>query len=342
MSPSPAANWRILCIDDEPDILEILRTALGLKYEVITASNGVEAVGMLDYCDADFIICDVRMPMMDGFQTVEAIRRHPQYMDVPVFFLTAETAREMAQRGFASGGNLYLTKPFDPMRVLQNIDYFLEQSGRAPRDKHMDTAEVERRVNTSDIPEAPDAAPAEGAASAEPRVIVMGSRAAQVERVHDALRTRCECIVCADPLASLHRLFQYEPDILIINPAIPKLSGWGLLQLIHENPRLRRLPIILLKDPQQELDERIVPSLTKSAPLPPDPAESQIVAAVEDLMETPDFAPRPKSATLAELEQQEKEVAQQRARESEQQQKVEDSQRERYRVIQTFIDKNFR
>ena len=81
MNPAPSSSsekWRILCIDDEPDILDILRTTLELKHEVVTARDGVEGVGMLDLCEADFVICDVRMPQMDGFQTVEAIRHHPK------------------------------------------------------------------------------------------------------------------------------------------------------------------------------------------------------------------------------------------------------------------------
>ena len=133
---------RILCIDDEPDILTILSATLGMKHEVVTANDGVEAVAMLDVCDADFIICDVRMPHMDGFQTVEAIRRHPDYATSPVFFLTAEHGADKAKRGFASGGDLYLTKPFDPARLLQNIDYFLTESECEPRPKRFAVGDI--------------------------------------------------------------------------------------------------------------------------------------------------------------------------------------------------------
>ena len=65
--------------DGDADDDRFLRHALGQMltdagYTVVTARDGMEAVGMLDLCDADFVICDVRMPQMDGFQTVEAIR----------------------------------------------------------------------------------------------------------------------------------------------------------------------------------------------------------------------------------------------------------------------------
>lgn len=344
MSPSAENNWRILCIDDEPDVLEILKTALGLKYEVVAARNGMEAVGLLDFCDADFVICDVRMPRMDGFQTVEAIRRHPDYLDVPVFFLTAETGREMAQRGFASGGNLYLTKPFDPMRVLQNIEYFLEQMGRSPRPKRIGPEEVERRAQTpQDEAPLPQAAPQASAQEpTEPRVIVIGSRPRQIERVRTALQTRYECIVCADPLESLHQLFRYEPDILIINPAIPHLSGWGLVQLIHQNAQLRKLPIVLLEDDENPLDRRLVPSITKFPPLAWDAGEAEVVGAVETVRAEEDFRVRSKSAPLRELLAEEDRAARERLQAIQQRRLVETAERERYRSIQTFIDRNFR
>jgi len=145
-SPIP---WRILCVDDEPDILIVLRAALSARYEVVTAQSGVEALKILGLCEPDFVICDLRMPGLDGFATIEAIRQIPSFADVPVFFLTAETSRDAARHGFEVGCNLYLTKPFDPMRLLTNIDYFTKESGHTVRPKSHTLAEVAKAIEAA-------------------------------------------------------------------------------------------------------------------------------------------------------------------------------------------------
>lgn len=141
-SDIPPLKWRILCIDDEPDILTVLRTTLSLRHDVVTALSGIEALKIFGLCEPDFVICDIRMPGLDGFATVEAIRQIDAYTDIPVFFLTAETSRDAARHGFAVGCNLYLTKPFDPVRLLDNIDYFTRESGHTVRPKSHTLADL--------------------------------------------------------------------------------------------------------------------------------------------------------------------------------------------------------
>lgn len=359
MTPeSNGKKWRILCIDDDADVLFVLKTVLGTKHEVVTAVDGLEAVSMLDFCDADFVICDVRMPGLDGFQTVEAIRRHPGYIDIPVFFLTAETDRDMAKRGYASGGNLYLTKPFDPMRLLRNVDYFLEESGHQPRARRLmvdaiaSAAGLSRATAPSGTPTAAAPAPASPAASSpaspareikraatgKPRVIVISTNAAQLERVRQALEEKCECIVGADPLASLQKLFRYEPDILIINPAIPHLSGWGLVQMISSNPRLKGLTIILLEDDYHPIDSRLVLAISKHPLLPATFSGEDIEAVIESALNTPGFAIRVKKESFVSLLQEEDELRSQMKEKRDLQEHQDQARMQRYKRIQSFID----
>lgn len=171
----PTLRWRVLCIDDEPEILALLRATLAPRHEVITARNGAEALRIIGFCEPDFIICDVRMPGLDGYETVATIRRHPDYSDIPVFFLTAVRSREAARKGFEVGCNLFLYKPFDPVRLLENVDYFTRRCGRAVRPKSRSLEEVQlllesTRQEAGDIaakpPQQVAAAPADEDASA--------------------------------------------------------------------------------------------------------------------------------------------------------------------------------
>jgi len=167
-SASSPVRWRILCIDDEPDILTVLRATLSARHEVVTAASGVEALKILGLCEPDFVICDIRMPALDGFATVEAIRQIEAYQDIPVFFLTAETSRTAARRGFEVGCNLYLTKPFDPMRLLDNIDYFTRESGHVVRPKSHPLSELTGAIEAARRSPAPVHAPAPQRAAPQP------------------------------------------------------------------------------------------------------------------------------------------------------------------------------
>jgi PAS domain S-box-containing protein len=105
----------ILVVDDQPDTLTALEALLApLGYEIVTARSGEEALRTL--LDADFgvIVMDVRMPGMDGFETVELIKQRPRHEDTAVVFLTgADADAEHIQRGYSAGAVDYIVKPVD-------------------------------------------------------------------------------------------------------------------------------------------------------------------------------------------------------------------------------------
>lgn len=336
-SPTSGAKWRILCIDDDPEVLDVLSLTLGMKHEVIRGRDGMEGMGMLDLGEPDFVICDVRMPNMDGWQTVQAIRQHPRFHDIPVFFLTAEAKREDARKGFETGANLYLTKPFDPMRVLQNIDYFLKEHGLQPRPKKLALDAVERESLRLGETPAPSAAPA-----GRPRAMILCAAEPQLERFRAAAAERCDCVACADPLGSLQRLFRYDPDLMIINPAVPGLSGWGLVQMIRNNDRYRHLPILLIEDKRQPFDARLLPAITRFPTLPAGATPGDIQDAVARVLADPKFAVRPKRATIDALAAEEETLRRELDTERSRQRRNADDLKDRYGRIQTFIDHNMR
>jgi DNA-binding response OmpR family regulator len=105
---------RVLVIDDDPTILELIRHALGRldRYEVVTAVNGAE--GLQSYFDAlpDCVIVDIGMPVMDGFQFVRAIRGHSVSANTPIIVLSALTDNDHQTTGALSGVDEYVAKPF--------------------------------------------------------------------------------------------------------------------------------------------------------------------------------------------------------------------------------------
>ena len=126
---------RIMIVDDETDILELLRKVLSSKYEVVEAYNGLDALEKIDRYEPDFIILDVMMPLMDGFQTCAALRKNPVYRKTPIYFLTSSSRKEDIKKGYELGCDLYLQKPFEPMRLLKNIDFYLDRNPLSPGKK---------------------------------------------------------------------------------------------------------------------------------------------------------------------------------------------------------------
>ena len=108
------SNKRLLLVDDEPNILvpiEFLMKQQGFQVE--KAFNGQEALDNMKANRPDIVILDVMMPEMDGFEVAKQIRSNPAYDKTQIIFLTAKGTHQDRKDGYSSGGEVYLTKPFD-------------------------------------------------------------------------------------------------------------------------------------------------------------------------------------------------------------------------------------
>ena len=116
---------RILIVDDDPDIRNILNLLLRREYETAEAANGRDAVAyMQDHRDTDLIILDVMMPGMDGIETCEKIR---EFSNVPILFLTAKSAERDRLAAYQSGGDDFLSKPFSQPELLAKVKSLLSR-----------------------------------------------------------------------------------------------------------------------------------------------------------------------------------------------------------------------
>jgi len=119
---------KILLVDDEPDILEILSYNLSAEgYTVSTASNGVEAVKKAKKHQPHLIIMDVMMPEMDGIEACEKIRTLPELKNTIITFLTARGEDYSQVAGFEAGADDYITKPIKPKVLVSKIKALLRR-----------------------------------------------------------------------------------------------------------------------------------------------------------------------------------------------------------------------
>ena len=119
---------RILLVDDEPDILEIVSYNLSAEgYEVFTAKNGVEAVAKAKKKLPHLIILDVMMPEMDGIEACEIIRNTPELENAVITFLTARGEDYSQVAGFDAGADDYITKPIKPKVLVSKVKALLRR-----------------------------------------------------------------------------------------------------------------------------------------------------------------------------------------------------------------------
>ena len=122
---------KILIIEDNPEVRENLEEILDLSgYDTETAENGMVGVQKALAAPPDLILCDIMMPELDGFGTLNILSKRPATADVPFIFLTAKSEKEDFRRGMNLGADDYITKPFYKDELLQVIESRLKKSER--------------------------------------------------------------------------------------------------------------------------------------------------------------------------------------------------------------------
>lgn len=110
---------KILAVDDERHIVRLVEVNLQRAgYEVVTAFDGKEGLEKVKSENPDLIVLDVMMPYMDGFEVLRNLKADPSTAEIPVIMLTAKAQDADVFRGWQSGVDCYLTKPFNPMELL--------------------------------------------------------------------------------------------------------------------------------------------------------------------------------------------------------------------------------
>ena len=126
---------KILVLDDEPDILEIVGYNLRSEgYEVKTALSGQEGIAIAKDFSPDLILLDVMMPGMDGMETCDALRKDPQFKDTIIAFLTARGEDYSQVAGFEVGADDYITKPVKPKVLVSRLKALLRRRPTAQKD----------------------------------------------------------------------------------------------------------------------------------------------------------------------------------------------------------------
>ncbi len=112
----------ILAVDDSASMRQMVSFTLkGSGYEVVEASDGVEALAIAKTRSFDLVVTDVNMPNMDGIELIGELRKLPNFKFTPLLMLTTESGMDKKQQGKAAGATGWIVKPFNPEQLLATI-----------------------------------------------------------------------------------------------------------------------------------------------------------------------------------------------------------------------------
>lgn len=128
---------KILVVDDEPGLVEIVRVNLEWEgYEICEAFDGQEGWDKVRSEKPDLVILDVMMPEMSGLELLDRIKADPHICGVPVIILTVRARGMDVIQGLEKGAIEYMTKPFEPVDLVRVVKKILEESDRREREAH--------------------------------------------------------------------------------------------------------------------------------------------------------------------------------------------------------------
>jgi two-component system phosphate regulon response regulator PhoB len=119
----------ILVVDDEPNIIELVRVTLeDDRVRIVVATDGQEALAVAHFEQPDLILLDVNLPDFSGLEVCRRLRAEARTRDAKIVMLTAAAQRDDVERGRAAGADEYLTKPFSPVRLLTLVDSLVPEA----------------------------------------------------------------------------------------------------------------------------------------------------------------------------------------------------------------------
>lgn len=214
-------NEKILVVDDEENIVELIRVNLdAFGYTVITASNGRDGLAKAIAELPALILMDVRMPGMGGFEACKNLKANPVTATIPVIFLTAATQKEDYEEAKKSGGEHFLPKPFEPDELVELIIRLLNKP------------------------------------LAKNKLLIIDDDPSLREAVKIYFENSgLEIMTAANSEEALKTIHYSPPAIIISDILMPGIDGYQLCKKLKDSAETQNIPLILLTSRSNAMDE---------------------------------------------------------------------------------------
>jgi len=237
---------RILVVDDIPANVKLLEARLMAEYfDVLTASNGRDALDICDRTQVDVILLDIMMPEMDGFEVCERLKSNPRTAHIPIVMVTALDQPSDRVRGLKAGADDFLTKPVNDLQLISRVKSLVRLKTLTDelRIRHDST----RQAGMDDILRLQD-----GRLEEQAQVLLVDSRGASQERIIKALKPIAEVSAMSDPQAAVFEAAENMFDLIIVNSNLDDYDPLRLCSQIRSLERTRFIPILLITEQGDE------------------------------------------------------------------------------------------
>lgn len=237
---------RILVVDDIPANVKLLEVRLLAEYfEVLTASNGPDAIETCENGKVDVVLLDVMMPGMDGFEVCKRLKSDPATAHIPVVMVTALGHVADRVRGLEAGADDFLTKPVNDLQLMTRVKSLVRL--KSLTDELRLRASTTRNIGIEALLSRSFASE-----DATPKVLLIDERKSSVERIQNMLRGSAELDIATDPHAGFFKAAEAPYECVLISTGFTDFDPLRLCSQLRSLDRTRFLPIILIADEGEE------------------------------------------------------------------------------------------
>jgi two-component system, cell cycle response regulator len=232
---------RVLVVDDLIPNIKLLEARLTAEYfDVVTATNGPDALKICEKGDCDIVLLDVMMPGMDGFEVCRKLKGNPSTLHLPVVMVTALDQTADRVRGLEAGADDFLTKPIDEIALIARV--------RSLARLKFVVDELRNRAATSanlGVTEAMRHALDDGVGG---RVLLVDDRANSSQKICSALRGLYDVDINIDAHEALFRATEQDYQVVIVSLGLARFDGLRLCSQLRSVDRTRHTPLLILAD----------------------------------------------------------------------------------------------
>jgi DNA-binding response OmpR family regulator len=225
---------KIMLVDDDISSRRQGKAILNDLYEVYPLPSAHKLFEVLNIVSPDLILLDIRMPEIDGFETIKLLKSNERYAQIPVMFLTASNDKASVIKGSRLGAAGFITKPFSSSDLAVHIENCL----------HAVNAEA---AEAAEATEASEASEAESEVKNDKPIIIAIDDAPDIlKAVHSILKEKYKVYTLSKP-EKLHDILKnVKPNLFLLDYNMPELSGFDLIPVIREFPEHKDTPIMFL------------------------------------------------------------------------------------------------
>lgn len=278
-SPGPGVpDKTILVVEDSQTSRKVITMLLERKgYAIQEAKNGSEALVKLADEAPDLVLLDLMLPDMSGYEVLAKIRQGGKTADIPVIMLTGKSNPADRMKGLHHGSNEYLTKPFDPAKLLAALEKYIDHPAPKPQVQQpappkavVKTAHQVHKAPSRPAPApkpTPVAPPAAKPVPVMPAVPVGGTSKKSILVVEDSPTSRkvISMVIAkrgytiheaATGAVAMRKAQEGTPNLILLDAMLPDMSGYEILHRFKNDERLKGVPVVMLTAKNNPVDRQ--------------------------------------------------------------------------------------